>query len=209
MSNDKLIVPTTDEQKVSYGFGLQFGEQLFNNKFAGMDVEFIKLGLEHALSQQPSVVDDAAMNNAYRTIHDRRQSQMNAQTKELRAEGENFLTLNAQREGVITTASGLQYEIIIAGTGEKPQLTSTVTTHYHGTFIDGRVFDSSVQRNEPASFPVDGVISGWTQALQLMSVGSKWRLFIPADLAYGEQGAGGAIPPHTALVFEVELLEIL
>jgi FKBP-type peptidyl-prolyl cis-trans isomerase FklB len=209
MSNDKLIVPTTDEQKVSYGFGLQFGEQLFNNKFSGMDVEFIKLGLEHALSQQPSVVDDVAMNNAYRTIHDRRQTQVNAQTKELRAEGENFLKQNAQRDGVVTTASGLQYEIIVVGTGDKPQRSSTVSTHYHGTFIDGRVFDSSVQRDEPASFPVDGVISGWTEALQLMSVGSKWRLFVPSQLAYGEQGAGSAIPPHTALIFEVELLEIL
>ena len=116
---------------------------------------------------------------------------------------------NAEREEVTVTESGLQFEILTEGTGEKPAKTSTVRTHYHGTLIDGTVFDSSVERNDPAEFPVGGVIAGWTEALQMMSVGSKWRLYIPHNLAYGERGAGGAIKPYSALVFEVELLDII
>ncbi len=123
-------------------------------------------------------------------------------------EGQAFLEANKAKEGVITLESGLQYQVIKEGNGEKPSLTSTVTTHYHGTTIDGKVFDSSVDRGTPASFPVNGVIAGWTEALQLMSVGSKWKLFVPSDLAYGERGAGPQIGPHTTLIFEVELLEV-
>jgi FKBP-type peptidyl-prolyl cis-trans isomerase FklB len=123
-------------------------------------------------------------------------------------EGKKFLAENAKKEGVVSLPSGLQYEIINKGTGDKPKLTDKVTTHYHGTLINGTVFDSSVKRGQPASFPVNGVIKGWTEALQLMPVGSKWKLFVPSELAYGEQGAGQAIGPHTTLVFEVELLAI-
>lgn len=123
-------------------------------------------------------------------------------------EGKKFLAENAKRDGVVTLPSGLQYEIINKGNGEKPKLTDKVTTHYHGTLINGTVFDSSVKRGQPASFPVNGVIKGWTKALQLMPVGSKWKLFVPSELAYGEQGAGQAIGPHTTLVFEIELLAI-
>jgi FKBP-type peptidyl-prolyl cis-trans isomerase FklB len=122
--------------------------------------------------------------------------------------GKDFLEANGKKDGVITLASGLQYEVINEGNGAKPGLTSTVTTHYHGTLIDGTVFDSSVQRGTPASFPVNGVIAGWTEALQLMPLGSKWRLFVPSNLAYGAQGAGQQIGPHTTLIFEVELLDI-
>jgi FKBP-type peptidyl-prolyl cis-trans isomerase FklB len=122
--------------------------------------------------------------------------------------GASFLAENAKKEGVITLASGLQYEIITEGTGQKPTETSKVTTHYHGTLIDGTVFDSSVQRNQPATFGVNQVIKGWTEALQLMGEGSKWRLFIPYNLAYGDQGAGGDIGPFSTLIFEVELLKI-
>ncbi len=123
-------------------------------------------------------------------------------------EGKDFLEANGKRDGVVTLPSGLQYEIMKEGTGDKPTLTSTVTTHYHGTKIDGSIFDSSVQRGQPASFPVNGVIAGWTEALQLMPVGSKWKLFVPSNLAYGDRGAGAQIGPHTTLIFEVELLEI-
>jgi len=133
------------------------------------------------------------------------QAKQHAGAKE---EGEAFLTANKEKEGVVTLPSGLQYQVITEGTGEKPSVNSNVTTHYHGTTIDGKVFDSSVQRGQPASFPVSGVIKGWTEALQLMPVGSKWRLFIPSELAYGERGAGDAIGPHSALIFEVELLSI-
>ena len=120
----------------------------------------------------------------------------------------NFTPANASKPGVKTLASGLQYKVIKAGDGATPKATDTVKTHYHGTLIDGTVFDSSVQRNEPISFPVNGVISGWTEALQLMKVGDKWQLFIPAPLAYGTRGAGADIGPNAVLVFEIELLGI-
>ena len=123
-------------------------------------------------------------------------------------EGKEFLNENGKRKGVITTESGLQYEIINNGSGPKPIATDNVKTHYHGTLIDGTVFDSSVDRNEPISFDVNGVIAGWTEALQLMPVGSKWKLYIPYNLAYGEIGAGPKIGPYSTLIFEVELLEI-
>jgi len=124
-------------------------------------------------------------------------------------EGSAFLQENKKREGVTTTESGLQYEVITEGTGEKPTAEDQVRVHYHGTLIDGTVFDSSVDRGEPATFGVNQVITGWTEALQLMPVGSKWKVFIPSDLGYGERGAGGDIGPNSALIFEVELLEII
>ncbi len=124
-------------------------------------------------------------------------------------EGEEFLDKNRKHEGVITLSSGLQYTVIAAGAGEKPRISDKVKCHYHGTLIDGTVFDSSVKRGQPAVFPVNGVIKGWIEALQLMEVGSKWRLFIPPYLAYGEHGAGGSIGPNATLIFEVELIEIL
>ena len=122
--------------------------------------------------------------------------------------GKEFLAANAKNEGVITLASGLQYQVLTAGSGVKPTANDQVECHYHGTLINGTVFDSSVERGEPAVFPVSGVIQGWVEALQLMAVGSKWKLFIPSNLAYGERGAGNSIGPHTTLVFEVELLAI-
>jgi len=128
--------------------------------------------------------------------------------KNLKA-GEEFLAANKSKSGVVTLPDGLQYEILKAGTGPKPKAEDEVKCHYHGTTIDGKVFDSSVDRGEPATFPVNGVIPGWTEALQLMPVGSKWKLYIPAALAYGERGAGADIKPNSTLIFEVELLEIV
>ena len=122
--------------------------------------------------------------------------------------GEKFLAENKKKEGVKTTASGLQYKVLKAGAGKTPKATDTVTTHYKGTLIDGKVFDSSYDRNEPTSFPVGKVIKGWTEALQLMPVGSKWQLFIPSNLAYGEDGAGDDIGPHETLIFEIELISV-
>ena len=124
-------------------------------------------------------------------------------------EGDKFLAENGERAEVTVTESGLQYEVITAGDGETPTAASTVRTHYHGTLIDGTVFDSSYERGQPAEFPVGGVIKGWTEALQMMATGSKWRLYVPYDLAYGEQGAGGVIGPFATLIFDVELLEII
>jgi FKBP-type peptidyl-prolyl cis-trans isomerase FklB len=131
-----------------------------------------------------------------------------AEMKKNKMEGELFLKNNAEKEGVITLESGLQYEVLKKGDGAIPKATDKVKVHYHGTLINGDVFDSSVQRGEPTSFPVTGVIKGWVEALQLMPVGSKWKLFIPSDLAYGERGAGQKIGPGTVLIFEVELLGI-
>jgi FKBP-type peptidyl-prolyl cis-trans isomerase FklB len=137
------------------------------------------------------------------------QTMMEEKGAVVRKEGEKFLEENKKRTGVTTTASGLQYEVIKTGDGPKPTATDKVKTHYHGTLTNGTVFDSSVDRGEPVEFPVNGVIKGWTEALQLMPVGSKWKLFIPYDLAYGERAAGPQIPAYSALVFEVELLEIV
>lgn len=130
------------------------------------------------------------------------------QAEENLSQGEAFLAENGKREEVVSLPSGLQYEVIHDGNGETPGNTDTVVTHYRGTLIDGKEFDSSHRRGEPARFPVNRVISGWTEALQLMKVGSKWKLFIPSDLAYGERGAGKVIGPHATLIFEIELLEI-
>ena len=124
-------------------------------------------------------------------------------------EGLKFLAENSKKDGVTTLPSGLQYEVLKEGEGDIPVSTDQVKCHYHGTLISGNVFDSSVERGEPAVFPVNGVIQGWVEALQLMSVGSKWKLFVPSELAYGQQGAGGAIGPNTTLIFDVELLEII
>ena len=125
-----------------------------------------------------------------------------------KAKGEAFLAENAKKPGVTTLPSGLQYEVLTEGSGKKPGLSSSVTTHYHGTLINGTVFDSSYQRGQPATFPVNGVIAGWTEALQLMGEGSKYRLYIPSDLAYGKRGAGRDIPGDTALIFDVELVKV-
>ena len=122
--------------------------------------------------------------------------------------GKTFLAENAKREEIITTSSGLQYEVLVKGEGDSPKVTDEVTVHYHGTLIDGTVFDSSVERGQPATFPVNGVIPGWVEALQLMKPGAKYKLFIPSDLAYGERGAGQMIGPNSTLVFEVELISV-
>jgi len=149
------------------------------------------------------------INAAFQVIQAKVQAEQDAQAKEASAEGEAFLAENAKRDEVHTTDSGLQYEVITDGEGEIPTAASTVRTHYRGTLIDGTEFDSSYSRNEPTEFPVNGVIPGWTEALQLMTVGSKWKLYIPYNLAYGERGAGGAIGPYQALVFEIELLAVV
>lgn len=129
-------------------------------------------------------------------------------TSVLKSEGVNFLAENAKKPGVVTLPSGLQYKILEAGTGAKPKATDNVTTHYQGSLVNGTIFDSSIKRGEPITFPCNGVIKGWQEALQLMPEGSRWELYIPYDLAYGERGAGGAIPPYAALIFEVNLIKI-
>lgn len=200
---------TTVEQRVSYGIGRQMGDQLASNPFDGVDAEAVAAGVMHSLNGVASVVAESDLAAAFQVINEQMQAKQAEEAKGLSAEGEAFLAENAKRDEVTVTASGLQYEVMVAGDGDKPVAESTVRTHYHGTLIDGTVFDSSVQRGEPAEFPVNGVIAGWTEALQMMGVGSKWKLFLPYQLAYGERGAGGAIGPYAALVFEVELIDIV
>jgi len=197
------------EQRVSYGVGRQLGDQLRNNPFKDFDVTAVQAGLADALANAKSQVSDEALNEAFSIVSKKIQEQEMAVAKEKAAEGEAFLVENAKREEVTVTESGLQYEVLATGEGEKPTAQSTVRTHYHGTFIDGQVFDSSYDRGQPAEFPVGGVIAGWTEALQMMTEGSKWRLFVPYNLAYGERGSQGAIPPYATLVFDVELLAVV
>ena len=199
---------STDEQKVSYGFGLQFAEQLRRNHFEGMDLEAVLAGVQHQYNEQQAVLTSEQMNPAYEAIQKVQQAKATEQDGKRQELAKQFMEANAAREGVTTTESGLQYEVLEAGSGAKPSAQSTVVTHYHGTLVDGTVFDSSVDRGEPAEFGVTQVIPAWTEALLLMSVGDKWRIACPPVLAYGEQGAGDSIPPNTALVFEIHLIDI-
>lgn len=196
------------EARASYGIGMQMGEQL-SNAFAGVALDAALAGIEDAFAGNQPQVNPAEINQAFQVIQQQLKEQSEQNAAQYAAEGEAFLQQNAQRDEVNVLDSGLQYEIISQGDGAIPGASDTVRTHYRGTLIDGSEFDSSYSRNQPTEFPVNGVISGWTEALQLMPVGSKWKLYIPYQLAYGEQGAGGAIGPYQALIFEIELLDIL
>jgi FKBP-type peptidyl-prolyl cis-trans isomerase FklB len=200
---------TTIEQRASYGVGRQMGDQLAANPFDGLEVSAVVAGLTDAMGGVACPVSDADMNAAFMAINEQMKSKQAENAKVMTVEGDKFLAENGERAEVTVTESGLQYEVITAGDGEIPTAASTVRTHYHGTLIDGTVFDSSYERGQPAEFPVGGVIKGWTEALQMMATGSKWRLYVPYDLAYGEQGAGGVIGPFATLIFDVELLEII
>ncbi|MBH3438872.1 MULTISPECIES: FKBP-type peptidyl-prolyl cis-trans isomerase [Pseudomonas] len=198
----------THESRVSYGIGRQLGDQLRQNPVPGMSLEAVLAGLSDAYTEQDSRVSVDDLNDSFKHIRERMQAEAQAKAAAAAETGAAYLLENAKRDGVVLLPSGLQYEVLVEGQGDKPSRQSHVRTHYHGTLIDGSVFDSSYERGQPAEFPVSGVIAGWTEALQLMSVGSKWRLTVPSELAYGAQGVG-SIPPHSVLVFDVELLEIL
>jgi FKBP-type peptidyl-prolyl cis-trans isomerase FklB len=193
-------------KNISYALGMNIAQNLANSGLEKLDEDAFIKGLKAILNggQTEMTVDEA--NSMLQTFFTQLESKKHEAAI---AEGNVFLEKNAKRKEVVTLASGLQYEVIKSGDGEKPQASDKVKCHYHGTLLDGTVFDSSVQRGEPTVFPVNGVIQGWVEALQLMQVGSKWRLFVPSDLAYGSRGAGGAIGPHTILIFEVELLAIV
>ncbi|KZN50963.1 FKBP-type peptidyl-prolyl cis-trans isomerase [Pseudoalteromonas luteoviolacea] len=199
----------TDAGKASYGIGLQMGEQLKANPFEGLDLNAVFEGMKDAYTGGEFRVEIPEIQAAFEKINSEIQARREEEAKVLAAEGTAFLEENAKRAEVTVTESGLQYEVISTGEGDKPAAESTVRVHYHGTLINGTVFDSSYDRGQPAEFPVNGVIKGWTEALQLMTAGSKLRLYIPHDLAYGERGAGASIAPYSTLIFDVELLEIL
>ena len=192
-------------EKLSYALGLIIG-----NNLKGMNIEGLITGEFTRAVEQVLNGDKLEMTEvqAQGLVQEFLREQQEAAGKAAREAGENFLAENVKREGVKVTETGLQYEVLTPALGIKPTPTDTVTCHYEGRLIDGTVFDSSYRRGEPASFPLQGVIRGWTEGLQLMSIGSKFRFFIPFDLAYGAQGAGGSIPPYAALIFDVELIGI-
>ncbi len=191
--------------KFSYSIGMVLAQNLKKQGIKNIIAIDLADAIADILSDSPTKIDG---NEANQIIQAQLQDQAKSQFKEVLEAGEKFLTENAKREEVVSLPSGLQYQILKEGSGIRPQATDKVTTHYHGTLIDGRVFDSSVERGEPTSFPVNGVIPGWVEALQLMPLGSKWRLFIPHQLAYGDRGAGEVITPFATLIFEIELLKI-
>lgn len=195
------------DQRVSYGIGHNLGSNLARDKVLVLDRAALEAGLADGLAQAPARVADADLEVAFTTLQQRAKEAAAAAGEKQLAAGKAYLEQNKAKAGVTVTASGLQYEVLKSGTGAKPKETDTVRVHYHGTLTDGTVFDSSVERNEPIEFAVTGVIKGWVEALQLMSVGDKWRLTIPAELAYGPRAAGD-IPANSVLVFEVELLGI-
>lgn len=191
--------------KLSYALGLSIGNNFRASGISKIDLGSFGEGIQHVMDgTQPEMTYDEAKQiiNEYLTRLQAEKMELNKKA------GEEFLAINKEKAGVVTTASGLQYQILTKGDGAIPKVTDTIRCHYHGTLIDGTVFDSSVQRGEPISFGVGQVIKGWTEALQLMPVGSKWRLFIPSELAYGSQGAGASIEPNSTLIFDVELLGI-
>lgn len=211
LPNGKSPELKSDKDHVSYGIGLRIGNQL-KSDWLLIDPQVLAQGIKDALAGKKPPVDDkqfeSAMKNFQKEMGQKRDVAMAAAAEKNKRDGEAFLAVNKKKKGVTTLASGLQYEVIKSGKGASPKMTDTVKTHYHGTLLDGTVFDSSVERNMPATFGVGQVIAGWTEALQLMKVGDKWRLFVPSNLAYAARGAGDDIGPHATLIFEVELLEI-
>ena len=191
--------------KLSYALGLSMGHNFLGSGIKSLNVEDFAKGVEAVYKQEkPEISFDEAkkiINEFFSNLQDEI-AETNKQA------GKEFLAENAKRSGVVVLPSGLQYEVLAEGKGRKPKVTDKVQCHYHGTLIDGQVFDSSIQRGTPAVFGVNQVIPGWVEALQLMPEGSRWKLYIPSDLAYGEQGAGGSIPANATLIFEVELIKI-
>ena len=195
----------TEMEKVSYSLGVNVAKSVKNQGLESIDSEAIAQAFTDVFEGNELKISEQESNIILQDYFGKLAKE--AQSANVEA-GEKFLAENAKRDGVIKTATGLQYEVLAEGSGDSPKETDQVTVHYHGTLIDGTVFDSSVERGQPATFPVNGVIPGWVEALQLMKPGAKYKLFIPSNLAYGERGAGGSIGPNATLIFEVELISI-
>ncbi len=191
---------------ISYSLGMNIASNLKSSGVDTIDFEEFNTGLKAVFNGDETKLNTEDANQLLQEYFGVLQQKQHGSNIEA---GKAFLAENAKKENIVELSSGLQYEILKEGTGDKPKASDQVKCHYHGTLIDGTVFDSSVQRGEPAVFPVNGVIQGWVEALQLMPSGSKWKLFIPSEMAYGEKGAGQAIAPHSTLIFDVELLEIV
>ena len=207
MSSSPEFSLDTADQRVSYGIALNMGANIARQGGVEIDLSAFIVGLQDGLSGAKPRVSEADIQAAFQSAQAKVEAAAGSGAAKQTEAGNQFLAANKARPGVVTTASGLQYEVLTEGKGAKPNPDQTVEVHYHGTLIDGTVFDSSVKRGETISFPVTGVIQGWVEALQLMAVGSKWKLFIPAGLGYGNR-AQGAIPAGSALIFEVELIGI-
>lgn len=201
-SNSEL---STQMDSLSYSLGVSVANNLKSSGFETIESSAISAAFNDVFSENDVKISEE---DANALIQDYFMELSQKKSQEATNKGQAFLDENATKEGVVTTASGLQYQVLTEGQGAKPVASDEVTVHYHGTLIDGTVFDSSVDRGQPATFPVGGVIQGWVEALQLMNVGSKYKLFIPSNLAYGERGAGGSIGPNETLIFDVELLSI-
>lgn len=201
----------TQKDKVSYAIGMNVGTTL-HRQSVDVDPKMLQQGLEDALAGGKMLLSEeeerAVLTELQGDMRKKQQEKMQQAAEANKKEGDAFLTANRAKDGVVTLPSGLQYKILTPGTGPKPTATDSVVCNYRGTLIDGKEFDSSYKRGQSATFPVSGVIKGWTEALQLMPVGSKWQLFVPSDLAYGERGQGGDIGPNATLIFEVELISI-
>jgi FKBP-type peptidyl-prolyl cis-trans isomerase len=205
----------TQKEKFSYALGMNTGKRMaegLKKQAVPYDPALLTRGLKDGLAGGKTLLTDAEaqtiLTDMQKEMRDKQQAKSQAEGAANKKQGDDFLAANKAKEGVVTLPSGLQYKILKAGTGSKPAAGDSVVCNYRGTLINGTEFDSSYKRGQPATFPVGGVIKGWTEALQLMPVGSKWQLFVPSDLAYGERGAGADIGPDTTLIFEVELLSI-
>ncbi|HEU5402360.1 MAG TPA: FKBP-type peptidyl-prolyl cis-trans isomerase [Terriglobales bacterium] len=202
---------TTPRQKASYALGYNLGRNL-KSQMVDVDPAIVTQAIRDAFAGTASPLSEeeirAALNQLQQATRAKQEAMLKEMTDQNEKVGQAFLAANKSKEGVVTLPSGLEYKVLTAGSGPKPTAADTVVCNYRGTLIDGKEFDSSYKRGEPATFPVSGVIKGWTEALQLMPVGSKWQLYVPANLAYGDRGAGEVIPPGSVLVFDVELLSI-
>ena len=199
--------------KVSYALGLGIGRQLSQMGADNLDIDDFAKAIKDILAGKKPEIDDAEAQTLVKDFFEKQEAKQRAAAaekfKETKEKGEAYLAENAKKEGVVTLPSGLQYQVIKEGNGRRPKATDKVKCHYEGMLVDGTLFDSSIQRGEPATFPLNGVIKGWTEGLQLMQEGAKYRFFNPYHLGYGENGAGASIPPFAALVFDVELIEVV
>ncbi len=205
------LVKKDEKDKESYSIGMSIGKTL-KNQSVDVNPDALTQGIKDAISGRETLMTDKEMNEILMSLQKEMAAKQAERLKEVgeknKKEGETFLAENKKKDGVVTLPSGLQYKVIKKGNGDTPKETDTVTVNYRGTLIDGTEFDSSYRRGQPSTFTLKGIIPGWIEALQLMKVGSKWQLFIPSDLAYGERGAGNDIGPNATLIFEVELISV-
>jgi FKBP-type peptidyl-prolyl cis-trans isomerase len=204
---EEKMVLKNQKDKMSYIIGMDIGNNL-KKQSIDVDPNILSKGIKDALASGKPLLTEQEISETMAAFQKEMMAKQEQVAKKNKAEGDAFLSENKKKEGVKTLPSGLQYKVIKTGTGKKPKSTDTVTTHYRGTLINGTEFDSSYKRGQTVSFPVSGVVPGWTEALQLMEEGAKWQLFIPSNLAYGERGAGGLIGPNATLIFEIELISI-